>query len=152
MQKSWLLLFGWILWKGLVYVLTIPSAPAPTTPLLPKAVLHEMATWEGKYPYQVELLAQPELAAQLKSMLGAANYDTLTTYWMLESPIVIYNQTLVAEACRAHLCNGTYFILSIHLVNGHCCLGMKVDDQLQIFSSNGQTSEVVAKWWFENGQ
>jgi len=100
---------------------------------------------DGKYPYEIKLLENEILNKRLKSLIGN-RYTFLKKTWAVEIPMTFKNNIFVAIACQAHNCDATSFIIVVDFTNNNMSVGIKEENQINLFSENGTISPEINNW------
>lgn len=101
---------------------------------------------DGKYPIDVNLLGNPIVKKGLKN-LTEDRFDFIKKNFNTQMPIVIKNNYFVSEACKAHECGFTEFIIIVDLTNDVLYVGIRDSGKIQTFSEdNGLDPELLKTW------
>ena len=121
----------------------VTKIPAPVSSV--PGDLDFLRNLNGKYPYDVKLLDNPELKKRLTSLLGN-RFGFMKTTWAVEEPIEIKNNIFVATGCEAHNCGSTNFIIAVDLAKNIVYAGVRENDQVKTYSENGSSIQQVNDW------
>jgi hypothetical protein len=100
----------------------------------------------GQYPFDVNLLGNPVMKSGLKK-LTMDRFTFLKKNFNTQMPIVILNNYFIAEACKAHECGFTEFIITVDLTNDVLYVGIRDEGKIQTFSEDkGLDPEPIRHW------
>jgi hypothetical protein len=125
------------------------SEVSPTILKVENSVLSSMEflkNFDGKYPYEVNLLKNPVFIKRLKKLLGESRYNFLKKTWAVETPIKFANDIFVAEACQAHNCDKVNFIIVYDFSNNILYAGIKEYDNIKTYSEDGSIPVKINEW------
>ncbi len=69
---------------------------------------------EGTYPKQSGLLQNEELKSRLEVLLGS-EADSLLTFWNVETPVQVAENTIFTSGCQQHNCPAHQYVLVVDL-------------------------------------
>lgn len=108
--------------------------------------LEFLREFEGKYPYEVKLLQNSIIEKRLKSLIGD-RFFYLKKTWAVESPMEIINSIFIANACEAHNCNMTNFIIAINMSENIMYVGIREEGKIIIYAESGNNiPEQIHDW------
>ncbi len=122
-----------------------PSSPAatpkadvsPIAEATPKAgIVATLTKANGKYPYELKLLEDPELKSRLQKLLGV-DFAGMKANWNVETPIEIQNGILMTSGCQQHNCGGNIYYMFIDLEHDNINV-YHVEKGKQLYSENGR--------------
>jgi hypothetical protein len=99
----------------------------------------------GEYPSRAKIFENNKFNQRLKNLLGN-RYEFFKETWTTESPIKFSNDIFIAEACEAHNCNMTNFIIEYDFKNNVMCAGIREEGQVKTYSENGEISLTIKEW------
>jgi hypothetical protein len=102
--------------------------------------------FNGKYPYEVNLLKNPMVIIRLKKLIGENRYKFLIKTWAVETPIEFANNIFVASACKAHDCPTTNFIIVYDFFNNIMYAGIKEYNNIKTYSEDGSSNLKINEW------
>jgi hypothetical protein len=108
-----------------------------------------LASYNEKYPYDVNLLENPTIKKRLRSLIGN-RFAFLKETWAVETPIKVEHNTFVASACQAHNCAATNFIIVVNLESNTMYVGIREEETLKTYSEDGTTSSYIEEWKKQN--
>lgn len=106
--------------------------------------------FNGKYPYEVNLLDNKIINKRLKDLIGD-KFIFLKKTWAVEIPIEIKNNIFVAYACEAHNCNMTNFILAIDISKNIMYVGIRKEGKVSTYAEAGNNFPEKIKVWSSEG-
>lgn len=106
--------------------------------------------FNGKYPYEVDLLNNKIINKRLKSLIGD-KFRFLKKTWAVENPMEIRNNIFVASACEAHNCNMTNFILVIDMLKNIMYVGIRKEGQVSTYAESGNNFPEQIQLWSSEG-
>jgi len=125
------------------------SEVSPTVLKVENADLNNMEflkNFDGKYPYEVNLLKNPVFVKRLKKLIGENRYNFLIKTWAVETPIEFANNIFVASACKAHDCPTTNFIIVYDFSNNIMYAGIKEYNNIKTYSEDGSSNLKINEW------
>lgn len=95
------------------------TQPASATSPAPKVVytgggVQKLKQFEGKRVREIELWEEADMKARLGKLLGD-KFTTFTENWLIEAPIVVDGDILMAAGCSGQDCPGDQYVLFIDL-------------------------------------
>ncbi len=108
-----------------------------------------LTKFKDKLPYDVDLLNIPIIKKRLDKLIGN-KYSVLKDTCHVETPIKIDNDEFIAEACQAHNCNATNYIILINLSSNVMYVGIREEQNVRLYSEDGSTSSYLTKWKMDN--
>jgi len=101
---------------------------------------------EGKYPYEIKLFDNSIFYQRLEKLLGNDNCEFLISNFDVQSPITIKNDVFVAEACQAHNCGDTDFIVVYDFSNDTMYAGIREEGKIRTYSEKGENPTILKKY------
>jgi len=105
-----------------------------------------LSRYNEKYPAETDLFEREEFTMRLKKLLGPERYKFLRETWAVESPVKVIDDVFTAEACQAHNCGSTNFIIAYDLKRDRMYAGIREEDRAQTFSEDETTLTQVQDW------
>lgn len=102
--------------------------------------------FHGKYPYEVKLLDNSIIKKRLINLIED-RFFFLKDTWAVETPIEIKNNIFVANACEAHNCNMTNFIIAINMSDNIMYVGIREEGYIKTYAENGDNFPEQIKEW-----
>jgi len=88
-------------------------SPSPTPPVIPSstpsALIGLLRHSEGKYPYELKLMANKDLIGRIRPLMGDA-YAKMKADFDVQTPIEISGNTFFTSGCQAHNCGNIYYL------------------------------------------
>ena len=103
---------------------------------------------DGKYPFDVNLLGNPIMKKGLKN-LTEDRFNFLKKNFNTQMPMVILNNFFISEACKAHECGFTEFIIIVDLTKDVLYVGIRDAGKIQTFSEDKSPDPEPIKHWSE---
>ena len=101
--------------------------------------------FDGKYPFDVELLDIPILKERLINLLGN-RYDFLRETWGVSFLMVYKDNIFTAGGCQPHNCNRTNFIIVVDIAMNKIYVGIREEDQVKTYSEGGSYCNALSVW------
>lgn len=76
--------------------------------------LHFLREAKGQYPSVSGLFENEELKSRMQ-VLMAEEYDSLSTFWNVETPIKIEDNVMISSGCEQHNCPNHMYYLVVNL-------------------------------------
>jgi len=92
------------------------SVSTPQSPITENQGVKALATLDGQYPIEVNLLDNPSIKNRLETLLGI-DYRDFRKFWNVETPIIIEDSILSTSGCEEHNCGANQFVMQIDLKN-----------------------------------
>jgi len=125
-------------------------------PASPSTTLHEdkkyskgelefLRDYAEKYPADVKLLENESFTKRLKALTGN-RYQFLKETWAVETPMALKGDIFTAEACMAHNCGSTNFIVVIDLASDKMYAGIRQDDKVKLYGEDANHPQALKDW------
>ncbi len=101
--------------------------------------------YAGKYPAEVKLLEDTRLKPRLLKMMGD-RFSFMEKYWAVEMPLEIKGNMFVANACMAHNCGITDFIIVVDLAKGLVYSGIREEGKVNLYAEDGSGNIEIDNW------
>lgn len=101
--------------------------------------------YDGKYPYEVKLLKNPQIKNALMKLLGN-RYSFFVRTWSVETPMTVKDGIFVASACMAHNCGDTNFIIVVDIANKKVFAGIREDTKVTTYPANADYPQAIPDW------
>lgn len=102
---------------------------------------------DGKVPFDINLINTPIMKNGLKELIKD-RYTFLRKNFNTQLPIIIANNYFIAEACKAHECGFTEFIIVVDLTKDVLYVGIREkEDKIQTFSEDGSPDPEPIRHW-----
>jgi hypothetical protein len=126
-----------------------------TVPVLP-TTLHEekkystgeldfLREYAGKYPADIRLMENASFTKRLKTLTGS-RYQFLEETWAVETPMEVKGDIFTAEACMAHNCGSTNFIVVVDLANDKMYAGIRENDKVKLYGEDEDHPQELKDW------
>jgi hypothetical protein len=108
--------------------------------------LNFLKEFNGKYAYEVKLFEYPLLRKRIKQLLDKSRFEFLINAWKVENPIEIEDNIFMATACEQHNCYATNFILVVDLSKDVLTVGIREENEVEIYSEDKSQSKRIIDW------
>lgn len=106
--------------------------------------------YNGKYPYDVELLSNTILKKRIIDLIGIQKYNYMNTTWSVEGSIIVENNMFDASGCEQHNCDMTNFIIVVDLEKDILYIGYRVENEIFTFGEDQNYPKSILDWEKEN--
>ena len=106
--------------------------------------------YDGKYPYDVELLSNTILKKRIIDLIGIQKYNYMNTTWSVEGSIIVENNMFDASGCEQHNCDMTNFIIVVDLEKDILYIGYRVENEIFTFGEDQNYPKSILDWEKEN--
>ena len=126
------------------------SVPAPATTLQQEKKystggLDFLREYAGKYPADIKLMENASFTKRLKTLTGN-RYQFLKETWAVETPMEVKGDIFSAEACMAHNCGATNFIVVVDLANDKMYVGIRENDKVKRYGEDENHPQALKDW------
>ncbi|WP_154662288.1 hypothetical protein ACF3NR_09665 [Vaginella massiliensis] len=92
---------------------------------------------EGKYPREVELFGDNEIANRIKKLVGA-EFEEISKNFQVETPIVSENNVYKFSGCQQHSCPSFHTTVVYDANNDNLNVMVDKDGKVQNFNEKGE--------------
>lgn len=114
-----------------------------------KPSLRFLKDLNGQYPKDAKVFENADFTQRLQELLGD-RYEFLVATWNVESPIIISDNSFIANACQAHNCMETNFIIVYSFSKNVLYAGIRENNEVKTYSEDGSAHLQVAHWAEQN--